>query len=99
MNYLTITGNKVAYPPLPHLRVLKLWGPMQFDDGAFADMVQSRRSEPLGHGIARLESISLRYHREWDRMAIGRLERFRDEGLGLGVHKVLGGARWRGYSA
>jgi hypothetical protein len=72
---------------LPNLRVLKLWGPMDFDDLSFADMVQSRWHEPLQH-VTRLEYVGLRYLREWDHEAIARLKQFQNDGLGLFVCMV-----------
>jgi hypothetical protein len=72
---------------LPRLRVLKLWGPMEFNDHTFADMVQSRWCEPLPH-VTRLEYISLKYYREWDEEAIARLAEFRNDGLGLLLRMV-----------
>jgi hypothetical protein len=91
LSQLTIIDGKPACI-LPNLQVLQLWGPMQFDDHRFADMVQSRWCEPPRH-IARLESIRLRYHREWDKEAIGRLGQLQDEGLEFFIQMVPETAR------
>lgn len=68
---------------LPRLQILKLWGPMAFDDNEFADMVESRWRKPLPETIVRLQFVGLQYHREWNEIAIARLQQCQYEGLGL----------------
>jgi hypothetical protein len=80
---LTATAGKETPPLLPRLEVLKLWGPLPFNDNIFVEMIESRldgspRTVPE---LSRVRYVAIFYHRKWDVAAISRLEQYRKNGL------------------
>jgi hypothetical protein len=69
---------------LPNLRILKLWGPLPFNDDNFVELVRSRWHS----GAAQLVFVGAQYHRDWDTQAIRQLRHFCDEGLELLIEFV-----------
>jgi hypothetical protein len=85
---LTYEGEE--QPLVPKLRFFGFEDAFEFDDNAFADMVESRWLLQTPSIVARLQFVHLTYcDKVPDPVAISRLEIFRDQGLGLAV-KVKG---------
>jgi hypothetical protein len=68
---------------LPQLQVIK-FGLLDCHDNNLADMINSRWSQP-STPVSRLKSVHLKYHREWERGVMSRLEQFEAQGLQLSV--------------
>jgi len=76
-------------PLAPNLKFIGIKGfYYHFDDILFVDMVESRWRPRLGaddqsHKVARLKAVMLRPERAFDRNAVTRLNRMKEEGLGV----------------
>jgi len=68
---------------LPQLQVIK-FGLLDCHNNNLANMINSHWSQP-SNPVSCIKSIHLKYHREWERRVICRLERFEAQGLQLSV--------------
>jgi hypothetical protein len=87
LNYLNNSTEYQRPNILPMLRILKLWGPLPFNDNIFVSMVRSRWQ--CSHtDAAQLTFVGAQYHRALDVQAMRQLQDFCNEGLELLVEYV-----------